>query len=102
MVKSDFFVTTDEMFGWLAYEDMHERDHVIAWSKLDYLMNEGEGDLKAWLNDLCTRPEGQIEVDPEELRARQERALTEHFRLTPGELDEAWQKWAAKKFRLAK
>lgn len=102
LVKNEFFVSTEDMFGWLKYDDLKERDHIIAWSKLDYLMNDAEGDLKAWLNDLSTRPEGQVEVDPEELRLRQERALAKHFKLTPAELDSAWAAWAKKKFKRAK
>jgi len=102
LVKNDFFVKTEDMFKWLNYEDLKERDHIIAWSKLDYLINDAKGDLKGWLNDLCVRPEGQVEVDPEELRVRQERALAKHFNLTPAGLDEAWAEWAAKKFKRAK
>ena len=102
MVKNDFFVKTEDMFKWQKYEDLKERDHIIAWSKLDYLMNAADGDPKAWLQDLCTRPEGQVEVDPEELRLRQANALQKHFGLSPAELDEAWKEWAAKKFKRAK
>jgi len=101
LVKNDFFASTETMFGWTGYEDMNTRDHMIAWSKLQFLMTEADGDPKGWLDTLTSRPRVHGE-DPEARRATmaelQEDALLAHFELTPEELDERWAQWVRRNY----
>lgn len=115
LVKNDFYVSTEDMFGWQKYEDMNSRDHMIAWSKLDYLMSQHQGDgrFEEFFTMLVNKPVNSSnrrkkpKVAPEEaeakkaaeLRQRQERALAGAFGLTAAELDEAWSAWVKKAYR---
>jgi hypothetical protein len=99
LVGNDFFATTEQMFAWQEYSDMNERDHMVAWSKLDWLMRVAKGDLEAFMASMCT-PTAEVETGTkEELLARQKRALLAHFSLTPAEMDAAWAKWVKKTYR---
>ncbi len=97
LVKNEFFATTEEMFGWQKYEDLNKRDHMIAWSKLDYLITTAEGDRKCFIEAMCRRSKG--ESAETEQRERQTRALLACYELTPAELDEAWAKWVSKEYK---
>jgi len=100
LVSNNFFVTTEEMFAWQEYADMNERDHMVAWSKLDWLMRVAKGDREAFLASMCTPSVTDGVVDEKaELLARQKRALLAHFGLTPDELDTAWAKWVKRTYR---
>ncbi len=90
------------MFTYLEYKDMDSRDHMIAWSKLTYLMDEcggREGKLKAFLNDVCTPARGSYVPSKEEYYAMQTKALKAHFDMTPEEFDEQWSKFVLKNYR---
>ena len=101
LVKNEFFDSTEEMFRWDGYTDMGKRDHMIAWSKVEYLMTAAEGDLKGWLDTLVSKPRERDE-DPEARTAAlaelQRKALLAYFELTPEGLDEAWAKWVKKTY----
>jgi hypothetical protein len=99
LVRNDFFASTQEMFGWTKYEDLNQRDHMIAWSRLSYLMSEVEGDPKAFLTASCPSASGLLPADAEVARTRQAAALKEHFGLTPAQLDEAWAQWVKRAYR---
>lgn len=95
LVKKEFFAGAEEMFAWKTYEGLHERDHLVAWSKVEFLMTELEGDRRAFLGAICSATDG-----PDgELAARQGAALQEHFGLTPEALDRAWSRWVLKTHR---
>ncbi len=100
LVKNKFFAKATEMFAWKEYTDLHERDHMVSWSKVMFLMNEIEGDQKAFLGAICSKsgglPAGEVD---DRLVARQVEALKQHFGLTPEEFDAAWAKWVKKTYR---
>ena len=98
LVKNDFFASTETMFEWEKYEDMNQRDHLIVWSRLDFLLNECEGDSVGFLNALCLKASGPATEPVEARKARQVKALADHYGLTPAELDEAWVKWVKKTY----
>ncbi len=100
LVKNKFFASTEEMFGWAKYEDMNTRDHLVAWSRLEYLLNEAEGDRRGFLTALCdVAPEGTPEAQQAALVERQTKALAECFGMTPEELDKAWARWVKKTYK---
>ncbi len=103
LVKNKFFASTKTMFGWVEYEDMNKRDHMIAWSKMEYLLTQVKGDKKCWLSAVCKKSGGGGgEKKKEEYIARQTRALLACFELTPKELDDAWLKWVKKAYKRRK
>ncbi len=97
LVSNEFFASTETMFGWTGYDDMKMRDHMVAWAKLEYLLTVAEGDRKSFLMTLVTR--GPEKDEKEERLARQRRALSTAFRLTPEQFDEQWAAWVSKNWR---
>jgi len=99
LVKNRFFASTADMFGWQAYEDMDERDHLVAWSKLDYVLRGAEGDLPAFLAALCaTTAPAEPGADRAVIASEQTAALRAGFQVTPAELDEAWAAWVLERY----
>jgi hypothetical protein len=95
LVKNDFFVSAPDMFSWQASDELKQRDHMIIWSKLEYLLDECNGNHAAFLNAVC---DGKAQ-DAAGSRKIQAQALQAHFDLAPTEFDEAWSKWVKKVYR---
>jgi hypothetical protein len=99
LVKNDFFVKTSEMFGWASGQALNKRDHLVAWSRTAYLLEEAEGDRAAFLAAVCQpQQKGDPDVVKNALVARQNRALKDAFKLLPDELDAAWATWVKKTY----
>lgn len=100
LVRNEFFASTEEMLGWTKFEDLDQRDHMIVWSKLDYLLSEVQGDPKAFLTEVCPPLSSASASEAPEVRVqRQTAALAEHFGLTPEQLDQGWSEWVRKTYR---
>lgn len=94
LVKNDFFVSTADMFGWRSGAELNKRDHLVAWSKVEYLLTEVEGNHPAFLTSVCKKmPNRAPDVVANELVTRQNQALHTCFGLVPDELDVKWAKW---------
>ncbi len=99
LAKNEFFISTRDMFGISTYEEMHTRDHMVLWSRLEYLLDEADGSPRGFLNALALAPPTGT---PEDVKAalveRQVASLLEHYGVSPEELDEAWSKWVLKTY----
>ena len=101
LVKNEFFVPAEDMFQWSGYNAMDTRDHMVAWSKVDYLMTEADGDLGGWLKTMSSKPRQageDAETRLKELAELQRKALLANFELTPEDLDKKWAKWVKKTY----
>jgi hypothetical protein len=100
LAKNDFFSSAEDMFAWKKFDELHQRDHMVSWSKTEFLLNELEGDKKAFLADICSASGGfSSNQSDDKLVTRQREAMQEHFGMTPDEFDQAWRKWVLKKYR---
>ncbi|MEM8712975.1 MAG: hypothetical protein AAGG01_18645, partial [Planctomycetota bacterium] len=94
LADNNFFASMNDMFGWTPDQAMNDRDHMVAWSKLCYLLDELKGDAGAFLTDVVKPIPGMTANSVEELQKRQLLALASQFDLAPSEFDEKWRKWA--------
>ncbi len=100
LAKNEFFAKLTDMFTWTKYEDMHQRDHMVSWSKTEFLLNELEGDRKSFLKAICSATGGfAVGTADTALVERQAKALKDAYGVTPEEFDEAWRKWVLKTYR---
>ena len=98
LVENDFYATLADMFAWEPGQ-LNGRDHMVAWSKVEFLLAELEGDRSAFLRALCVKkPKGNEAQAREKRVADQNRALKEHFDLLPDEFDERWSAWVLKTY----
>ncbi|MFT7669133.1 MAG: hypothetical protein ACI8X5_001833 [Planctomycetota bacterium] len=102
LVKNDFFTSAKDLFAQKAYDELHARDHMTAWSRTEFLLNVAEGEPKTFLK-LASAPlkvSKQTGVTKEtEFLVRQERALAAAYKMTPEEFDKAWSKWVLRTYK---
>lgn len=99
LVKNDFYASFEKMAGFTDYGDIHNRDHLVGWSKLDYILNAAEGDKQAFLNAATTKLSSRETRNLETPEVtRQVRALEKAFAMTPNEFDAAWAEWVEKTY----
>lgn len=91
-VENEFYTSLADMFVWPAHADLPLRDHMVAWSKARYLLEECAFDRPAFLASIVKPIKGKSGAD--ELRERQLAVLAAYADLTPEEFDEAWSAWA--------
>ena len=91
LVRNESFAPTERMLGWSAYEELDVRDHMVVWSRVEYLLGLPEGDRRSFLDAMCLplAPSGSEPSVQQDVEA-QARALEKCFALTPAQLDEAW------------
>lgn len=97
LVKNKFFASTEDMFAWASEEDMNTRDHMVLWSRLQFLLQREEADRASFLGALCVQP-GAADPGPAARVALQSSALEEHMGLTPAQLDEEWARWVRRTY----
>ena len=103
LAKIEFYVDAPTMFGWGEYPDMNERDHLIVWSRVDYLMQLEEGDRKLFLDVLCQRPPPGASRDRHDHNVqRSTEALQRAFGLTPEEFESNWLEYVLQEYKRRK
>ncbi|RKY21829.1 MAG: hypothetical protein DRQ55_03065 [Planctomycetota bacterium] len=94
-VKADYYPTLDEMLGWRRSDVHGYADHMLAWSRVDWLMNHDEGAFGRFMerlkDPLPVEPGVAPSEDDVEPRARE--ALELAWGMTPEQLDAAWAEW---------
>jgi len=96
-VGHEYYPSFEELLAWPDPYSMKYNQHMLAWSRVDYLVNERRDGLALWL-DLVKTPFGNRVPTHAELKARQLEAMQEAWELDPTSFDEAWSTWAAKHY----
>ncbi len=98
-VERDVFPPTAEMLGWQDPLALEWADHLILWSRVDYLMAREDGAaarfqrlLKTPLVESGGRPREEL------LRERTEQAFREATGQTPEDFDAAWSAWVERTY----
>jgi hypothetical protein len=98
LVKNNVVPTWAEMMTWKKLEDIKPRDHMIAWSRVEWLMDKRKDKLRDLLLTL-TRPIDDFGPKREELRlAQQTKAFADVLGQDPAALDEEWRAWVLKTY----
>jgi hypothetical protein len=98
-VEHDYYPSMEEILDWTSFEEMQFADHVILWSRIDFLMSLGE-DVTRELFTLLQEPLPWGGETPREelLRAQAQRALEVSTGLTLEAFDEAWCDYVKKEY----
>jgi len=97
-VERKVFPSTETMLGWSASDSLDWADHLVLWSRIDYLMALEGGAAGKFLRRLKDPP---AEGETDETRiARVRAALLEATNLEPGPFDTAWAEWVLKTYPL--
>ncbi len=96
-VENGAFPPTAEMLDWGEAWDWNFPDHMIAWSRVDYLMSRSDGMARRFLVRLH-EPVSWDGKRNERIQAQVHDALEATTGLTPQAFDEAWCKYVKSKY----
>ena len=100
LVKNKFFASTEKLFACADYDALNTRDHLVAWSRVEFLLEREGADLRGFLDGINLRkPEGDATTAAAKTIERQRTALQKSFGLSPAELDEAWATHVKRNYR---
>jgi hypothetical protein len=91
-VENGAFPTTAEMLDWRDYSGWSFADHMIAWSRVDYLLSRGDGAARRFFMAVH-EPVPWIDGRDAEIAAQLHGALESATGLSPEAIDEAWCKY---------
>jgi len=94
-VANEVFPPTEEMLAWDDPDALKWADHLILWSRLDFLLARDDGSAGRLLRLLSVPSRnGEVAADLEGTR----RAWIEATGLRPDEFDEAWGAWVLARY----
>jgi len=97
-VKARYFKPGSELLVIRDPNEMDYYDHVMAWSRVDYLLSLGNEGVATYMRIMNEIPSKQG-IAEKEILAYQERALKEAWNVDPDSLDAQWSKWVLKTYR---
>ena len=88
-----------ELYAFRDFADLDFDDHVLTWSRWDFLMSQGDEKLAEFLFVVKGRvdPETWF-ADQSDLVGASREALWEAYGLTPLSFDERWKEWVAENY----
>ncbi|MEM9801845.1 MAG: hypothetical protein AAGA20_16080 [Planctomycetota bacterium] len=93
LVKNEFFAKMTDMIRWERGREWNEREHMVAWSKVECVIERLDGSGAMFLAGLVTPVADQPAGTPDELLLRQARAFDTQLDLTPDAFDGEWMDW---------
>lgn len=99
LVANGFVKDWEEMLGWVSWRDISAQDHMLAWSRVSWLTQRKEGDLRAFLTALCVPVPNKNEAERAQLGAeRTHSAAASALGKSLPELDREWRAWVARNY----
>ncbi|KAA3612418.1 MAG: hypothetical protein DWQ01_04530 [Planctomycetota bacterium] len=92
--KFEVYPASSKVFRWDNFDDMKFTDHMIIWSRCDYLMSLGNEKFAAFMNRMKDpiRTDGTLPTAAE-VFTRHDEAFQAAWKLTPEEFDTQWREW---------
>lgn len=88
-----------EMYTWRDYSQIKFRDHVLMWSRWDFLMSLGREKFAEFMFQVKGRIDPNTwATDQTDLVGATREALRTTYNLTPLTLDEKWKEWVAQNY----
>ncbi len=83
-----------EVYTWRNFSAISFNDHVLLWSRWDYLMSRGVPDFQSFLFEVKgrVRPDTWL-ADQDDLVGATRQALQKVYGLSPINFDEHWREW---------
>jgi hypothetical protein len=97
-VEQKIFPTLDEMLGWSDPEVLEWADHLMLWSRMDYLLAREDGVAGKLLHALKEPPDPRSKITPAELADRARAAFKKTTGSELAELDSKWSEWVLKTY----
>lgn len=93
-VGHEYFDSFTKVMGYPDAENKKPAQHMMAWSRIDYFMENDREGLAKWVDRLKDPyPKGVMQT-PESLVERQEAAMAEILGMDKAKFDATWAEWA--------
>ena len=97
-VDHDVFPTLEKMLAWSDAEALEWADHLMLWSRMDYLLTREDGLAGRLLHAFKEPPATRITSTPDELAGRARAAFEKVTGSELAELDSQWSDWVLKTY----
>ena len=97
-VEHKVFPSTSDMLGWNDANALEWADHLILWSRMDYLFAREDQAAGKFLRNLKEPPAGGNPPTPEELAERGRKALAQATGVELDQFDAEWSEWVLKTY----
>ena len=99
-VGHHFFPTFSKLMRWTGHSDRKVADHMMMWSRVDYLVQEKPDSFASFLDSMTGLVPGKGQLPAsEEILALQEKSFLEAFGTSPESFDEQWATWVKKNYK---
>lgn len=93
------FPSTEELFSRADLDTLEWADHLVLWSRFDYLFAREDGAAGQFLRRLQEPLAADAPIDSVALAARSRAALEAAVGVSLAAFDEAWSEWVLKTYR---
>ena len=99
LVENEVYPTFAEMLAWKDWSEMNARAHMMAWSRVGWLLQRKQSSPGVFLMGVSEpAPEGEWQVPYELLMQRQDTAFAAAFELSPAEALDEWCSYVKKSY----
>ncbi|MCC6672481.1 MAG: hypothetical protein IT458_15560 [Planctomycetes bacterium] len=98
LVSGDKGTPLSEAYTWRDYSQIEFNDHILIWSRWDYLMGQGKEKFAAFMLDVKGRVTADWLPDQNDLVGATREALQKHYSLSPLTFDLRWKEWVLKTY----
>jgi hypothetical protein len=99
-VGHDYFPTFAKLMRWTGHGERKVVDHMMMWSRVDYLLEEKEDAFAAFLDGMAGMVPGHGALpDGDQVLAFQDETFNKAFGVSPDVFDEEWAAWVKKNYK---
>ena len=98
-VRHEYFPLAEDLLTRFDWGTLKFNDHVMLWSRVDFLMSLGPEKYGQLIRRLKQREHGSVVPTQEQLMETQAAALEEIYGFDMAGFDKAWSKWVTKNYR---
>jgi len=97
-VDHEIAVTYGEMQGWKQPSTLSYNDHVMAWSRVDFLLDQHPDWVAQWLFRMQDKFADVLVPSAEQLSERDNEVVNEIFVFKKGDFESNWANWVLKNY----
>ena len=90
LLGTDKYASFSKLYAWRDFGEMGFEDHVMVWSRWDYLMSLGQEKFARFMRAVKGRVDIATGITESKLTEATRKALLEVYGLSPLSLDERW------------
>jgi hypothetical protein len=98
MVANDKGSSLSTMMTWRDYGEIQFNDHVVCWSRIDFLLSMGKEKFSKFMFEIKGRVTPDWMPDHKDLVGAVRDALQKVYGLSPISFDEQWKAWVLKTY----